>query len=102
MSSEHIGYCGVDCGKCPAYRPSCTSHGKERERAVVFFKETFGSGETQKGMTCDGCKSTSGPHFDFCTSCRIRKSARAGNRPDAMEKCHPERPVMHTQGKALL
>ena len=77
-----IGYCGVDCAKCPPFIAKKEDNDELRkqyaEEQSRFFEMTI-SPET---INCDGCTSE-GEHLGYCSVCEIRRCCKEKN----LENC---------------
>ena len=70
-----IGYCGIDCAKCPAYVAKKTNDEALRAKTAVEWSKAFGTQMKPTDINCDGC-SVTGQHIVFCDQmCEIRKCA---------------------------
>lgn len=74
-SKEDIAYCGLDCGRCPAFL--ATRRGDREALAETAERWSAESGEaiSAGSIICDGCRGQSGRINEFCAVCEIRKCA---------------------------
>jgi hypothetical protein len=70
-----IGFCGIDCGKCPAYIAKKENNDELRKKTAEEWSKMFGTQFTPEGVNCDGC-AVQGQHIIYCEQlCDIRKCA---------------------------
>ena len=73
---EKRSYCGIDCGKCPAYIA-----GREREALLKQLEESGLKAPmvyfTDNDFYCDGCGSRSSKQKTMCAECKIRSCAQS-------------------------
>jgi hypothetical protein len=68
-----LGYCGINCTECSAYKATVTTDQKLMQHVAT----TFGDGKgTHKDWVCLGCQPAEQPFLaTFCASCKIRDCA---------------------------
>jgi hypothetical protein len=72
-----IAYCGIQCSECPAYIATQKNDDALRAETARKWSEMFKSDIKAADIYCDGCPSDSGRLFNYCSTCEIRKCARA-------------------------
>ena len=72
MSSQ-IAYCGLDCGKCPAFIATQNDDDNARKKTAGYYHKQFGFDVKAEDINCDGCLTEGGRLFDYCMTCEIRK-----------------------------
>ena len=87
-----IGYCGLDCEKCDAFRATAADDRALRERTAQLWSELNGVTILPEQIDCRGCRGE-GVKTVFCESlCAVRQCAlkrkvdTCGSCPE-MEKC---------------
>lgn len=77
MVEQLIAYCGIDCGKCPAFIGTQTNN---HQLLADTAEEWIGS--SQQGdiddIMCDGCTVNKRMH-KFCSECAVRNCAIGRN-----------------------
>lgn len=67
-----IGFCGIDCGKCPAYIAKKENNNELRKKTAVEWSKAFGAEFKPEQINCDGC-TVAGQHIVYCDQlCEIR------------------------------
>ena len=75
--SELLGYCGIDCGACPALIATRTNDAALRAKTAAEWSKSFGHDFKPEEINCTGCPTETGPHIAYCDAvCEIRKCAR--------------------------
>jgi len=70
-----IAYCGIDCGKCPAYVAKKDNNDELRKKTAEEWSKMFGTEFKPEQINCDGC-AVPGEHIVYCEQlCDIRKCA---------------------------
>jgi hypothetical protein len=70
-----IAYCGIDCGKCPAYIAKKENNDDLRKKTAEEWSKMFGTEFKPEQVNCDGCAAP-GQHIIYCEQlCDIRKCA---------------------------
>jgi len=72
MKDKMIAYCGLDCGKCPAFYAAERLTIKERQKIADQWKQEYNADMTAKDIDCVGCLPTDGIHVGHCSVCEIR------------------------------
>ena len=68
-----LGFCGINCETCPAYRGTVTTDRSLLEKAAA---EYGGAEQTFKDWICLGCTpANQGFLATYCAACAIRKCA---------------------------
>lgn len=71
-----LGYCGLDCGACPAYIATQANDTEALERVAAQWRQEFNAPTiTVRDVMCDGCTSTSGRLSGYCGQCEVRACA---------------------------
>ena len=74
---EMIGYCGIDCGACPALIATRNNDDELRAKTAAEWSKAFGHDMKAEDIDCTGCP-TEGKHIYYCDAmCEIRKCARS-------------------------
>jgi hypothetical protein len=74
-STPIYGYCGLDCGACPAYIAKQTNDDELRKKTAEEWSVLFETAMKPEEIDCDGC-SEPGKHIRYCDElCVIRKCA---------------------------
>jgi hypothetical protein len=68
-----IAFCGLDCGVCPAYEATQNNDDEGRKKVAETWSSQYGVDVKAEEINCDGCTSSTGPHFKYCNVCEIRK-----------------------------
>lgn len=72
---DSIGYCGLDCEKCDAYRAAVNNDQALREKTAKLWSELNNTLILPEHINCGGCR-MSGAKTVFCEHmCKIRKCA---------------------------
>ncbi len=83
MRELHLGYCGVDCERCPLFVATVKNDDALRRETAARWSSEYGEylgerlGRRQlapEEMSCGGCRSTN--LFVGCSICEIRACAR--------------------------
>ena len=70
-----LGYCGVECSKCPAYIATITNDDELRRRYAAEQSEFYGMEILPERINCVGCLED-GEHLGYCSMCEIRRRCR--------------------------
>lgn len=70
-----IGYCGIDCDKCPAYGASLNGNEEELERIASEWSQDSVR-FTADDVRCYGCHAGSEHVASFCSDCDVRTCAQ--------------------------
>jgi hypothetical protein len=100
-----LGYCGINCDKCPAYQGTVTGDMALLKQAAGSF---WGGEYSAKDWVCLGCQPVDQPFLaKYCANCRFRACA-AGKGiascaacPD-YEGCTPLQEFIRGEGEALI
>ena len=72
---DMIGYCGLDCEKCDAYRATINDDQALREKTAKQWAELNNAPILPEHINCEGCR-MNGSKTVFCEHiCEIRKCA---------------------------
>jgi hypothetical protein len=71
-----IAKCGIVCSDCPAYIATQKNDDAMRAETAKKWSEMFKSDIKAADINCNGCQSETGPLFNYCSTCEIRKCAR--------------------------
>jgi hypothetical protein len=74
--SKCIGYCGLDCVKCPAYIALKTNDDALRITTAAEWTKKYNHPFTKEMINCTGCTSKEEPHCGYCGMCAIRACAQ--------------------------
>ena len=69
-----IGYCGLNCTKCPAFKATQANDDTLREECARTWSVQFKHDIKPDQINCNGCKAT-GKKFFFCRICGVAKCA---------------------------
>jgi len=83
---EMIGYCGIDCSKCPGYLATLHDSDEERCEVAKTWSEMYGLELLPQHINCTGCMGEKGPKIPYCSSCEIRRCAH-DNKIDSCIHC---------------
>ncbi len=67
-----LGYCGVECSKCPAYIATVNNDDELRRKYAAEQSEFFGMEILPESINCTGCLED-GEHLGYCSVCEIRR-----------------------------
>ncbi|MEW6229718.1 MAG: DUF3795 domain-containing protein [Bacillota bacterium] len=68
-----LGYCGINCNECTAYKGTITGDISLLEKAAGSY---WGGAYSAKDWVCLGCRPADQPILaKFCAECKIRKCA---------------------------
>ncbi len=70
-----IGYCGITCSECPAYKATIKNDEKEKEIVAKMWSKQFNMDIKPESINCFGCTSLGKPLSGYCLTCNIRKCA---------------------------
>ncbi|MCX6557274.1 MAG: DUF3795 domain-containing protein [Candidatus Aminicenantes bacterium] len=73
---KQIAKCGIVCSECPAYIATQKNDDALRAATAKKWSEMFKSDIKAADINCNGCQSDTGPLFNYCNTCEIRKCAR--------------------------
>ena len=99
-----LGYCGIDCSGCSAYRATITPDAK----LMQHVQDTFGKGTgTLKDWVCLGCLYPEPALIaTYCASCEIRRCALERDVANCavcptFENCEKLHPFIEEEDEAL-
>jgi hypothetical protein len=72
---KQIAKCGIVCSECPAYIATQKNDDAMRAETAKKWSEMFKSDIKAADINCNGCQSDTGPLFNYCNTCEIRKCA---------------------------
>jgi hypothetical protein len=72
-----VAKCGLACSECPAYIATQKNDDALRAETARKWSEMFKADIKPGDINCDGCQSESPRLFNYCSTCEIRKCARA-------------------------
>ncbi len=99
-----LGYCGIDCDACPAYKGTVTTDMSLLEKAAGSYWD--GKYNAQEWV-CLGCTPADQPFLaKYCATCKIRDCAIAKGVPncaacDAYETCALLKGFIEGESEAL-
>ena len=68
-----IGSCGLDCANCEAYQATQANDEAWKERVAAQWRAEYHNPTFDViTVTCDGCRSVSGPWCSHCAECDVR------------------------------
>lgn len=67
-----IAYCGLICSECPAYLATKADDNEARVKVAEKWSKEFGGDIKPEQINCEGCTSTGGKVFGYCSQCGIR------------------------------
>ena len=70
-----LGYCGVECSKCPAYIATINNDDELRRSYAAQQSEFYGMEILPERINCVGCLED-GEHLGYCSMCEIRRCCR--------------------------
>jgi hypothetical protein len=71
--SRMISMCGLTCSDCGAFKAKRADDQPLREKTAAEWSKLYGSEIKAADINCDGCVSAAGVHFNYCSTCEIRK-----------------------------
>jgi hypothetical protein len=71
-----IGYCGIICTECEAYKATQSQDPAELEKVAAKWREQFDPTITAASIICDGCLAQTEQLCSYCTVCPLRICAR--------------------------
>ncbi len=80
---QNIGACGLDCGKCEAYKATQANDVKKLSELAKSWSSEKNKWKLEE-MRCDGC--TSNRVFKGCIGCPVRTCAQ-GKGADICSRC---------------
>jgi len=69
---EELGFCGIDCEKCPAYLATIGNDEALREKTATEWSKMFQRDIKSEDVLCYGCQEREKPVFGYCSQCQIR------------------------------
>jgi hypothetical protein len=72
---EMIGYCGINCTKCPAFEATQKNDDDARARVAQEWSQHFGADLKAEDINCEGCLTDTDRIFNYCRVCDIRSCA---------------------------
>lgn len=66
-------FCGLDCGKCPAYAAAQTDDDRLRAETAETWSAEYKIEVNPEDINCDGCRSGSTRLISHCSVCEVRK-----------------------------
>lgn len=78
MNEEKLGFCGYDCGTCPAYIATQTNDYEMKEEVARIFSSFSPIKLTAEDINCYGCLSgtfSNTPLMEQCKICEVRVCA---------------------------
>jgi len=75
MSERMIGYCGLICTDCEAFKATRAEDLEALERMAKEATEQMGVEMTMADAMCDGCQAKTGRRIGYCHECAIRLCA---------------------------
>jgi hypothetical protein len=75
MDASMSAFCGLDCRQCPAYAATQQNSDELRAKTAAEWSAMFKADIKAEQIDCDGCKSSTGPRFFYCSMCGIRSCA---------------------------
>lgn len=76
LMKKSVGYCGLDCTKCPAYIALETNDEVLRSKTAVEWTQKYNHPFTKDMINCTGCTSKEEPHCGYCGMCSVRSCAQ--------------------------
>jgi len=71
--AKQIAYCGNVCAECMAYIATQENDNEKRKEVAEKWNKEFKQDNRPEDINCDGCLSTTGRFFNYCTICEIKK-----------------------------
>jgi len=73
---KKIAVCGLDCASCEAYIATKRNDNKLKAKVAKKWSKEFGYPNLKlEDINCLGCLSLTGPVFQNCQKCMVRKCA---------------------------
>ena len=77
-----IGYCGLTCSECPAYKATIDDDDALRTKTAEEWSKMYNADIKPESINCTGCN-TEGVKFHHCNECKIRSCGESR----AVENC---------------
>lgn len=71
LEKENVGYCGIICANCPAYKATIADDDEARRKIAEEWTKKFDHEFKTQEINCKGCREK-GPHIAYCSTCDIR------------------------------
>lgn len=68
-----FGHCGLVCSDCGAFIATEENSDKKRREVAAVWSKEYGRELRPGDINCEGCLSSEGQVFSYCTVCEIRK-----------------------------
>lgn len=75
MSKKILGFCGLECGSCPAYIAHETNDDALRDKTAAEWSEKYQHPFTREMINCSGCREKKGVQCGYCSMCPTRACA---------------------------
>ena len=104
--NNYIGYCGLDCKKCPAYIATVNDDNELREKIAKEWSELNNVEITPEMINCEGCR-IDGVKTIFCDSiclirqCAMEKEMETCAQCSELEVCEKVAMIFENNGDAL-
>jgi len=70
---RYVAHCGLLCSNCPAYIATMADDREALQSVAERWRVEYGNpGITVGGVTCDGCRATTGRLCFHCSECDTR------------------------------
>lgn len=70
-----IGFCGLTCSECPAYKATQKDDDNERKKVAEMWSKEYDTNLKPEDINCDGCLNGERV-FNYCNTCEIRKCGK--------------------------
>ncbi len=75
MGQKLFGFCGLDCGECPAYIALQTDDDALRDRTAAIWSQKYHHPFAREMINCSGCVKKTGVQCGYCSMCPTRACA---------------------------
>ena len=73
MSNDIVGYCGLICTECAAYRATQEDNNNKRKEVAHYWNTQYKFELKYEDINCDGCLQTGKRLMKYCSSCEVRR-----------------------------
>lgn len=70
---EMVGYCGIVCTDCPAYKATKANDDKARAKIAEEWSKEYQHPFKAQDINCNGCLAAGEVQVGYCSVCEIRK-----------------------------
>ncbi len=70
---KQIAFCGLICTECPTFIATKNDDDAKRKETAEYWSKKYNADIKPGDINCEGCLTTTGKVFNYCTVCEIRK-----------------------------